>query len=375
MNSTQPPTLHVAQEPQAFLGGAEKCGEVDGAHGSVICVVGPTASGKSALAERVALELGSSVVSVDAMQVYRGMDIGTAKTPVHERACDLLMVDCANPQEVYSCARFQEEARSVLNALIAAGKTPVLCGGTGLYLDAVIDDMHFSPGVTGDERRERYEAFAAAQGAQALWDELERRDPQSAALIHPHNVRRVVRALEMADDGDSYARRKEQLPHREPYYQASLFALNWPRELLYQRINERVDAMFEAGLVEEVAGLAAAGPLSDTAAQAIGYKELLVAFAGETTLEEARELIKQRTRVYAKRQLSWLRRDGRCVWLDPTAHTLEELAATIIATHRATSRCFQAEPADKPATTPAGSASPVGPAAHGAPQAAPSHRN
>ena len=285
--------------------------------GRVICVVGPTAVGKSSVAEQVALMLGGAVVSVDSMQVYRGMDIGTAKVPESDRSCELLMVDVADARESYSVARFQAEARSCIDGLQGCGRVAVLCGGTGLYLDAVIDDMSFPHGETCGAGRMAYERYASDKGAMALYKLLERRDPQSAREIHPNNVRRVVRALEMLDEGTSYATQHKGLKRREPYYVPRIWALTLPREELYRRIDARVDHMFEQGLVQEVMRLKEAGVTeSPTASKAIGYKETIRALDGKCTFEEARELIKRNTRRYAKRQLSWLRRDKRATWLD-----------------------------------------------------------
>ena len=297
----------------------------------VVCVVGPTASGKSALAELVATRLGSSVVSVDAMQVYRGMDVGTAKTPVAERRCPLLMVDVVDPDEDYSVQRFQTDARACVDALLAEGLTPVLCGGTGLYLNAVIDEMTFPVGEKDGGIRERYERIAAERGADALHELLAERDPESAALIHRNNVRRVVRALEMSDEGVSYARHHEGLHERAAHYPARIWGLSWPREDLYARIDARVDQMVEAGLVEEVRALVGRGLSSDvTAGQAIGYKEILEALSGRVELREAVELVKRRTRRYAKRQLSWFRHDGRVRWLEMGELGLEEACERIV---------------------------------------------
>ena len=297
----------------------------------VVCVVGPTASGKSALAELVATRLGSSVVSVDAMQVYRGMDVGTAKTPVAERRRPLLMVDVVDPDEAYSVQRFQTDARACVDALLAEGLTPVLCGGTGLYLNAVIDEMAFPAGEKDGGVRERYERIAAEQGAEALHALLAERDPESAALIHPNNVRRVVRALEMSDEGVSYARHHEGLHERAAHYPARIWGLSWPREDLYARIDARVDQMVEAGLVEEVRALAGRGLTTDvTAGQAIGYKEMLDALSGRIGLGEAVELVKRRTRRYAKRQLSCIRHDGRVRWLEMGEVSLEEACERIV---------------------------------------------
>ena len=300
--------------------------------GPVVCIVGPTASGKSSLAERLAVTLGSAVVSVDAMQVYRGMDIGTAKTPVDERACELMMVDVCDVGDDYSVRLFQRDARACVDALLAEGRTPVLCGGTGLYLDAVIDEMDFPAGQTGSEARERYEAIARDEGALALHELLRGRDPKSAELIHPNNVRRVVRALEMLDEGVSYAAKHEGLRARRPHYDALLFGITMDRERLYKRIDARVDAMVEAGLVDEVRALAEGGLAETlTAMQAIGYKEVVAYLDGALTLDEAIDEVKRRSRRYAKRQLSWLRRDGRVRWLDYDRLAEDEAARIVLA--------------------------------------------
>lgn len=299
--------------------------------GPVVCVVGPTASGKSALAEEVAVRLGSSVVSVDAMQVYRGMDIGTAKTPPAERRVPLLMVDVVDALEDYSVRLFQRDARVLVDEMLEKGHVPVLCGGTGLYLNAVIDDMEFPAGEKGCASRGRYERLAEERGADALHALLAERDPESAALIHPNNVRRVVRALEMLDEGVSYALHHEGLHERAARYDARLWGLTMSRERLYARIDARVDEMIDQGLLEEVRVLAERGLSEEVSAgQAIGYKELLAVLDGRMALPDAIELVKRRTRRYAKRQLSWFRHDGRVRWIDLDVTSPEEAARLIV---------------------------------------------
>lgn len=296
----------------------------------VICVVGPTASGKSAFSERVALRLGGEVVSIDAMQVYCGMDIGTAKTPKGERSCPLHMVDVVDVCEDYSVAMFQQDARSCIDSLCERDVTPILCGGTGLYLDAVIDEMSFPKGANRSDARERYEAIARDQGVGALHSLLEERDPTSARLIHPNNVRRVVRALELLDEGISYAQHHKGLKKRAPYYEAHIWGIDIPREVLYARIERRVERMFEEGLVDEVASLATRGLReSQTASQAIGYKEVLAYLDGDVSLDEAQHAVTRNTKRYAKRQLSWLRRDGRVTWI-PFSHTDDEIGLQMV---------------------------------------------
>lgn len=283
----------------------------------VIAVVGPTASGKSAVADLVAEALGSEVVSADAMQVYRGMDIGTAKTPVSERRVPLLLVDVADPTEPYSAALFQLDSRREIDRLRAEGRVPVLCGGTGLYVRAALDEMEFPRGEVDGAARQRYQDLAGKLGPEGVHALLAERDPESAALIHPHNVRRVVRALEMLDEGVSYARQSAGFSKPREHYPSLQFALTMDRARLYARIDARVDAMMRAGLLDEVRGLMDAGAADAlTSRQAIGYKELIDALEGRCTIGEAVDLIKLRSRRYAKRQLSWFRRDPRITWLD-----------------------------------------------------------
>lgn len=298
--------------------------------GRVLCIVGPTAVGKSEVAERVATMLDGEVVSVDSMQVYRGMDIGTAKVPQGERTVPLHMVDVAGFDEPYSVAQFQHDARTCIDELLRGGTLPVLCGGTGLYLDAVIDKMEFPHGVTGGQGRALYERIADERGPEALHELLAQRDASSAREIHPNNVRRVVRALEMLDEGVSYAEHHKGLKRRERHYDARIWALTLPREELYARINERVQSMFDEGLVDEVESLREQGlETCATACKAIGYKEVLAYLHGEVALSEARELVKRNTRRYAKRQLSWIRRDGRAQCVDMAAMSPADAAQRI----------------------------------------------
>lgn len=300
-------------------------------YGSVICIVGPTASGKSTLAELVAKSLDTSIISVDAMQVYKGMNIGTAKTPLEERKVPLLMVDCASVLEEYSVQMFQAAAREAAHNLISVGKIPVFCGGTGLYLDSIIDQMDFPAGSVNSPIRAYYEKLAAQIGAEGLYELLANKDLKSAQLIHPNNVRRVVRALELLEEGKSYATHHKGLKAHMPYFDAHIWGLTMNRTRLYEQINERVDVMFEQGLVKEVKKLIEIGlsPQS-TAGQAIGYKEFFAYFDGFQTLDKTKELIKQHTRQYAKRQISWLKRDGRVSWLDMDHLSLSEAAQVIL---------------------------------------------
>jgi tRNA dimethylallyltransferase len=261
--------------------------------------------------------VGAEIVSVDSMQVYRGMDIGTAKVPEAERRCPLHMVDVVDVSVPYAVAEFQRDARACVEDIAERGLVPILCGGTGLYLDAVVDEMDFPKGEATDSRRAAYEAQLEAIGPDALHQILADRDPKSAAEIHPNNTRRVIRALEMLDEGVSYSEQRKGLKRHEPHFEVELFALTMDRETLYARIDRRVELMFEQGLVDEVRTLEGQGLAeSHTASQAIGYKEVLQHLRGEISEREALTLVQKNTRRYAKRQLSWLRRDGRATWID-----------------------------------------------------------
>ena len=297
----------------------------------VIAITGPTASGKSALADEVALRVGTDVISADAMQVYRGMDIGTAKTPMAERAVPLQLVDIVDPDQAYSAALYQRDARNLIDNHIEKGKLAILCGGTGLYIQAALEDMRFPQGEVDDARRTRYNDMAESLGAAGIYQLLVERDPLSAEQIHPNNVRRVIRALEMADEGVSYAQQRSGFAQPTPVYSSLTFALTMDRGALYERIDRRVDAMMDQGLVDEVSALVGHG-MSDalTSRQAIGYKEIIDALSGLTTMEEAVALIKQRSRRYAKRQLSWCRRDPRTIWIDMDAYSLDQAANFIV---------------------------------------------
>lgn len=299
----------------------------------VICIVGPTASGKTDAAQLVAAAIGGEVVSADSMQIYRGMDIGTGKLPAAERIVPHHGFDLVDPGEPYSAALFQSFARDAFAAIAERGKRAVLCGGTGLYVKAAIDAYEFPAGdQVGNPVRERWTAFAEREGAQALWDELNRLDPDSARELHPNNVRRVVRAFELLAEGRSYAEQKRNLASIEAAVPAVQFGLAVTPTVLNERIDARVDAMVEAGLAGEVRGLLDAGFREGvTAPQAIGYKEIVEALEGRCTLDEAIAAIKQATRRYGKRQRTWFRRDERIRWIDADAGNARAVADTILA--------------------------------------------
>jgi tRNA dimethylallyltransferase len=284
----------------------------------VLAVVGPTAVGKTAVAEELAVRLGGEIISADSMQVYCGMDIGTAKPPKSDRRVPYHCVDLVEPGEPFSAGLYQRAARAAIADIAARGRVPVLAGGTGLYVRAALDRLEFPAGEQeGNASRERWEAYVAAHGSEALHAALEERDPASATELHPNNVRRVVRALEMLDEGVSYAEQRAGFALRDSVFATRFVGLWMERSVLYERIDARVDAMVEAGLLGEVRRLLDAG-LRDalTASQAIGYKELVPVIEEGADLGEAIGAVKRATRRYAKRQLTWFRADPRVVWID-----------------------------------------------------------
>ena len=298
-----------------------------------LVVLGPTASGKSDVAMAYArLHPGTEIVAVDAMQVYRGMDIGTAKPTAAEQAeVPHHLLDIADPAEEVTLARFAEAGQAALAGIAARRSRALLVGGTGLYLRALTDTMEL-PGQWPALRSE-LEARAAAEGPAALHAELAALDPAAAARMEPSNTRRVVRALEVTlGSGRPFSSFGPGLDQYPPV-PFRMVGLRWPRPLLAQRIEERVHRMIEAGLVAEVARLLAApGGLSRTAAQALGYKELAEHLAGRCTLAEAVATIVLRTRQFAVRQDRWFRRDPRVAWVaiehDPVAEVLPVLEAS-----------------------------------------------
>lgn len=297
-----------------------------------IAIVGPTAAGKSSVAEQVAVRLGGEIIDADSMQVYRGMNIGTAKTPVAERLVPHHCIDLVAPGTPYSAAVYQRDARAAIDDVTARGLRPVMAGGTGLYIRAALDEFAFPAGQLTDDVRHRLEERAAAIGADALHAELAGVDADSAALIHPNNVRRTIRALEMHALGQSYAEQASGFGRRQLHYPGTrMVGLTIERSALYRRIDARVDAMLAAGLLGEVETLLGAGYRDAlTATQAIGYKELVPVAEGRALLTDAAEAIKQASRRYAKRQLTWFRADPRIEWLDVTGLSTGDAASAVL---------------------------------------------
>ncbi len=288
----------------------------------ILAVVGCTASGKTALAVELARRLSGEIVSCDSMQIYRDMDIGTAKPDMAERrGIPHHLMDFVDPTDPrgYSCADYVRDARAAVEDIHSRGKLPILCGGTGLYLDAFLRGGTFEVTDTDPALRAELTALAEREGAEALHVMLRELDPAAAEATHPNNVKRVVRAIEICR---TTGRTKSELDRESRAvdcpYDATVIGLHYDsRALLYRRIERRVDLMLEAGLVEETRRLRAAGvfDLCPTAAQAIGYKELFPYLDGAMTLAEAADILKTATRRYAKRQLTWFSAKSYVTWV------------------------------------------------------------
>ena len=284
----------------------------------IICIAGPTASGKTALAVELAKELNGEVVSCDSMQVYRRMDIGTAK-PTREEMQGIPhhMIDVAEPDEDFSVSRYCDMASPIVDDIVARGKTAIIAGGTGLYMDSLIRGNAFAPfPATGV--REKLEAQADAEGMQAMLRWLQSVDPDSAARLHLSDRKRILRALEVyLETGETITEHNRKTQQRPPKYSPLWLGLDFAdRGELYRRIDGRVDAMLKMGLMEEIRELLASGiPAKCTAMQAIGYKEFVNALYGGETIEQAAEEVKKSSRHYAKRQLTWFRRNPKIHWL------------------------------------------------------------
>ena len=285
----------------------------------ILVVCGPTASGKTALAVALAKRFDGEVVSADSMQVYRGMDIGTAKpTPAEMDGVPHHMLDVADPEENYSVGRYVGDAVPVVDDILARGKLPIVAGGTGLYIDGLVAGREYSAGPGDGELRRSLQARAEREGAGPLLEELARVDPESAARLHPNDQKRILRALEVYyATGKTISRHNEETRALPSRYTPVTLALNFrDRADLWQRIDRRVDEMMDRGLEDEVRSLLARGvPRTCTAMQAIGYKEIASALAEGRGAREGAEEVKLRSRQYAKRQLSWFRRSPEARWL------------------------------------------------------------
>ncbi|MEH7084154.1 tRNA (adenosine(37)-N6)-dimethylallyltransferase MiaA [Neobacillus drentensis] len=285
----------------------------------LLVIIGPTAVGKTKLSIEMAKRYNGEIISGDSMQIYRGMDIGTAKIKQEEmEGIPHYLIDIKEPTENFSVAEFQLLVRAKIDEIAQKGKLPIIVGGTGLYIQSVIYDYQFSD-VPGDEAyRLTLEERVKEIGHEALYKELLEVDPDSAAQIHPNNVRRVIRALEIFHLTGKTMQEFQHTQQPDLLYDTAIIGLTMEREKLYERINYRVDIMVEEGLIEEVKRLYQQGLRDCQSIQAIGYKELFAYFDGKIALDEAIANLKQNSRRYAKRQLTWFRNKMDVVWFDMT---------------------------------------------------------
>ncbi|MGJ7920971.1 tRNA (adenosine(37)-N6)-dimethylallyltransferase MiaA [Neobacillus sp. LXY-4] len=300
----------------------------------LVVIIGPTAVGKTKLSIELAKRYNGEIISGDSMQIYRGMDIGTAKIKEEEmEGIPHHLIDIRNPEQEFSAAEFQQLVREKITEISSRNKLPIIVGGTGLYIQAAIFDYQFSDALSDPEFRSKLEKRADLEGNQVLHDELASIDPQSASEIHPNNVRRVIRALEIYHCTGKTKEETQANQSPELMYETALIGLTMDREQLYERINLRVDLMVEEGLLEEVESLYKRGLRTCQSIQAIGYKEIYQYLDGLTSLPEAIETLKQNSRRYAKRQLTWFRNKMNVQWFnigeDDFVKKISEISAYI----------------------------------------------
>ncbi len=295
----------------------------------MIILTGPTAVGKSALSVELAKQINGAIISADSMQVYHHMDIGSAKiTPGEMQGITHYMIDELEPDEEFHVVRFVTMAKEYLNKIYADGKIPIIAGGTGFYIQALLYDIDFTKQQCDETYREKLETLAKERGAEYLHGMLREVDPASAEAIHANNIKRVIRALEFYHlSGKKISEHNETERQKQSPYNFAYFVLTDERAKLYDRIDRRVDAMVEAGLVDEVKKLKAMGcSRKMVSMQGLGYKEILAYLDGEYTLEEAIYIIKRETRHFAKRQLTWFKRERDVIWLDKQAFGYDDAA-------------------------------------------------
>lgn len=293
----------------------------------LIILTGPTAAGKTALSIGLAEALNGEIISADSMQVYRHMDIGTAKIkPGQMKGIRHYLIDELDPCEEFSAAVFKERCQRYMEEIYARGKVPILAGGTGFYIQSVLYSVDFSATEADSSYREELAAFAERMGNGALHERLAVVDREAAEAIHPNNVKRVIRALEYyKQTGRKISEHNEEQRKKESDYKFRYYVLSLPREILYERINRRVDLMKEEGLTQEVQELLKMGCTREMVSmQGLGYKEIIDALEGRDTLEHAYERIKQETRHFAKRQFTWFRRERDVTWLHKELFSGEE---------------------------------------------------
>ena len=285
----------------------------------LVVLTGPTAVGKTALSIKLAKALNGEIISADSMQVYRGMDIGSAKVTREEmEGVPHHLMDVLDPADAFNVVTFQSMARAAIEEIYSRGRIPILAGGTGFYIQAVLNDIDFTREAGGSELRTRLEAEAELLGSQVLYERLMQVDPEGARAIHPNNVKRVIRALEYyAETGQKISDHNEEQRQKESPYRFAYFVLTMDRAKLYRRIEKRIDLMLDQGLVDEVKRLRAAGcHRGMVSMQGLGYKEILDYLEGSCSFDEAVYTLKRDTRHFAKRQLTWFRREREVCMID-----------------------------------------------------------
>jgi len=300
----------------------------------IYVIAGPTASGKTAVAIALAKLIDGEIISADSMQIYKGMDIGTAKpSKAEQNGIMHYMIDIVTPDVPYSAALYQQQARAAIEEIQARRRIPILCGGTGFYINAVLRDINFAQDSYADSLGEYFINIAGVEGPAHLYKLLQETDPASAEAIHPNNTKRVIRALSYNHETGKLFSEYNAEQKKQPYIYDTVFCcLNIERPLLYQRINDRVLSMFDAGLEEEVSGLLAEGYNPNLVSmQGIGYKETIQYFLGNCTRSEAINTIQQNTRHYAKRQMTWFRNQNPCaIHIQASNKPPEEIAREIV---------------------------------------------
>ena len=284
----------------------------------VIAICGPTASGKTALSIELAKKINGEIVSCDSMQIYRYMNIGTAKPDAQEmQGIRHYLLDIVEPNERYSVADYKRDAKKAIKEIIEKGKVPIIVGGTGLYLDSLIYEIEYQNIEFDAEYREKLEKQVEEIGLETLYEEAKKIDPEAIEKISSNDKKRILRILEIYHaTGKNKTEQEKESRKKEVEYDYRVFAINWDREVLYNRINKRVDIMIEQGLIEEVKEILKKYDEFPTAMQGLGYKEVVQYLKGEYTKEEMIEKLKMETRRYAKRQLTWFRKSKQIIWLD-----------------------------------------------------------
>ena len=293
----------------------------------LIILTGPTAVGKTKASIGLAKAIGGEIISADSMQVYKEMDIGSAKIrPEEMQGIPHHLVDVLSPAEEFHVVKFQQMAKDAMKEIYAKGKIPIMVGGTGFYIQAVLYDIDFTENDGDEAFRTELEAFAAEHGAEALHERLQACDPKAAQEIHAHNVKRVIRALEyFHQTGKPISEHNAEQREKQSPYNAAYFVLNDDRAHLYERIDQRVDQMVEEGLLAEVTALKEKGYTRELVSmQGLGYKEILAYLDGECSLEEAIRIIKRDTRHFAKRQITWFKRERGVIWINKNEFSYEE---------------------------------------------------